>query len=61
MVDTGVGTKNIFRQVKKFQIADINHQSHGSFGLIGVVNARNQVNPNPLVVSAVKQLDKNAQ
>ena len=29
MVETGVGTNNIFRQIQKIQVADIHHKSHG--------------------------------
>ena len=55
MVDTGVGTKNIFRQI---QISYMHHLSHGHFGLQGIANVGNQVLLNPLVVSALKQISK---
>ena len=51
MVDTGTGAKNLFRQVDQIQIADMHHQAHGYFGLIGLGNVGNKVLPNPLILS----------
>ena len=36
MVDTSAGAKNIFWQVEQIHIADIRHQEHGYFGLMGI-------------------------
>ena len=36
MVYTGAGAMNIFRQVYQIQFADMHHQAHGYFGLIGI-------------------------
>ena len=54
MVETGLVTKNIFREVEKIKIADMHHQSHEYFGLVGIGNVVNQVLTNPLVVSALQ-------
>ena len=56
MVDTGAGVNNIFRWVEKIHIADIHHQAHAYFGLIGIGNVGNQVLTNPLVISASTKL-----
>ena len=60
MVDNGVGTNNIFRQVEHIQISDIHHQAYGYFGLMGIVNFVS-VLPNPLVLSAILNLFTSAQ
>ena len=39
----------------------MHHQFHGYFGLIGIQNAKKQVLPNPLVVSALKNVANNEQ
>ena len=61
MVETGVGAKNIFRQVDQIQISDMQHQEHGYFGLLGIGNVGNNFPPTPLVVSAIKKLAISAQ
>ena len=61
MVDTITGANKIFQQVEKIQIADMHHQAHEYFGLLGMVNVVNQVLPNSLVVSALKNLANNSQ
>ena len=61
MVDIGTCARNIFRQVYQIHIADMYHQAHGSFGLIGIGNVGNQVLTKPLVVSGLQNLANNAQ
>ena len=55
MLETDAGANNIFRQVEQIQIADMHHQAHGYFGLLGIGNVGNNALPNPLVVSALKK------
>ena len=38
----------------------MNHKAYGYFGLLGIGNVVNQVLTNPLVVSSIKKLSKNA-
>ena len=61
MLDTVAGANTIFRRVDHINIADINHQAHWYFVLLGILNVGNQVLPNPLIVSSLQNLDKNAQ
>ena len=61
MLENDVGENNIFRQVEQIQIADMYHQAHGYFRLLGIGNVGNNVLPNPLVVSALKKLAGSAQ
>ena len=61
VVDIGTCARNIFRQVYQIHIADMYHQAHGSFGLIGIGNVGNQVLTKPLVVSGLQNLANNAQ
>ena len=56
MLETDAGANNIFRQVEQIQIADMYHQAHGYFRLLGIGNVGNNVLPNPLVVSALKKV-----
>ena len=56
MEDTGDVANNIFRQVDQINIADINHQSHGDFGLLGIGNVGNRVLTKPLVVRTLQKL-----
>ena len=60
MVQTGAGEKNIFSMVEKIQLADIRHQAHGYFGLIGIGNVINPLR-NTLVLLAIKNLATNNQ
>ena len=61
MVDTGAGQKDIFRHIEQIDIADIHHQAHGYFELIGIGNVGNKFLLNPLVLSALKKLYQNPQ
>ena len=56
MVQTGAGANNIFMHVEHIQLADIHHQSHGYFGLAGIINVSN-----PLAVSDLLNLATIAQ
>ena len=56
MVGTGAGPMNIFRAVYQIQLADIQHQSNGYFGLLGIVNVGINTLPNTLAVSSLTNL-----
>ena len=47
MIYTGAGSNNIFMQVEKIQISDMQHQSHVYFGLLGIENVGNKLLQNP--------------
>ena len=55
IVGTATVAKNIFRVVEHIQFEDIQNQSHGYFGLLGIVNAIAPL-PIPLTVSALTRL-----
>ena len=61
MVETGAGTKNIFRQVEQIHISYMYHKSYGYFVLLDIGKVVNQFLPNPLVVSVLQNLFNNAQ
>ena len=61
MVETGVGAKNIFRQIYQIQISGMHHQAHGYFELIDIETVGNKVLPNPLAMSALQKLAGSAQ
>ena len=56
MLETGSGTKKIFRQVDHIHIADIRYQYHGYFGLLGIGNVGDNSPLEPFVVSNIKKL-----
>ena len=58
MVNTGAVLKNIFRVVEHILLEEIKNQSHGYFGLLGIVNAVDPL-PIPLIVSALTHLSDN--
>ena len=61
MVNIIAGAKNFFWKKYQIQIADMNHQAHGYFGLLGIGNVGNQVIPDPLVVSNLQNMDGDTQ
>ena len=58
MVNTGAGPKNTFRAVEQIILEEIQIQSHGYFGLLGIVNYVDPL-PSPLTLSALTQLSDN--
>ena len=61
MVLIGSGAHKMFGHVDQIHIADIHHQSHGYFGVMGIGNVVNNVLPNPLLVSTLQNLAVSAQ
>ena len=55
MLGTASGANNIFREVEQIQLEEIKNQTHGYFGLTGVVNVVAPL-PNHLTVSALIHL-----
>ena len=51
MVYTGAVSDNIFQQAEQIQIADMHHQAHRYFGLLGIGNIEKKFLPNHLIVS----------
>ena len=56
MLEIGAGENDIFRHLQQVQIADMHHQAHGYFGIIGNKNAGNEFLTNPSVVSYPQNL-----
>ena len=56
MVETGADANIIFRKVEKINISDMHHKAHGYFELLSIGNVGNDVLPNNLLVSSLKNL-----
>ena len=61
MVESSADKKNILRQVEQIQISYIHHQFHGYVWLLDIGNVVKNVLLEPLVVSALQNLDGSAQ
>ena len=54
MLGTAAGPNTFFMVLEKIQLADIKHQSHEYFGLLGIGNVGNNPFPKPFLVSSPK-------